>query len=112
MTIAKRIHLYPSRTQKLSSLALKILGGQPPGKIGRRRFFRIRPHGQAVKTPPFHGGNSSSILDGVIFYCFAQLAELADALDLGSSDNSWGFKSLIAHSVKPWNHMVPGLYFA
>ena len=27
----------------------------------------IRPHGQAVKTSPFHGGNSSSNLLGVIF---------------------------------------------
>ena len=27
--------------------------------------YLIGPHGQAVKTPPFHGGNSSSILDGV-----------------------------------------------
>ena len=26
------------------------------------------PHGQAVKTSPFHGGNSSSNLLGVIFY--------------------------------------------
>ena len=25
----------------------------------------IRPHGQAVKTSPFHGGNPSSILGGV-----------------------------------------------
>ena len=68
VTIAKRIHLYPSRTQKLSSLALKILGGQPPGKIGRRRFFRIRPHGQEVKTSPFHGGNPGSIPGGVTIY--------------------------------------------
>ena len=27
---------------------------------------RIRPHGQAVKTSPFHGGNTSSNLVGVI----------------------------------------------
>ena len=26
----------------------------------------IRPHGQAVKTSPFHGGNTSSNLVGVI----------------------------------------------
>ena len=40
--------------------------------------FLIRPHGQAVKTSPFHGGNPSSILGGVtissssyelLFYC-------------------------------------------
>ena len=27
---------------------------------------RKRPHGQAVKTSPFHGGNTSSNLVGVI----------------------------------------------
>ena len=31
--IAARVHLFPSRTQKLSSLALTILGGRLPGKI-------------------------------------------------------------------------------
>ena len=64
VTIAERLHLFPSRTQKLSSLALKILGGKLPGKLGRRRFF-LRPHGQAVKTSPFHGGNPGSIPGGV-----------------------------------------------
>ena len=39
MTIAKRPHLFPSRTQKLSSLAPMILGGKLPGKVGRCRFF-------------------------------------------------------------------------
>ena len=32
-----RIHLFPFRTQKLSSAVLKILGGKLPGKISRRR---------------------------------------------------------------------------
>ena len=32
--IAARVHLFPSRTQKLSSLAPTILGGRLPGKIG------------------------------------------------------------------------------
>ena len=41
-----------------------ILGGQLPGKVGRRRFL-IWLHGQAVKTPPFHGGNPGSIPGGV-----------------------------------------------
>ena len=57
--IARRIHLFPYRTQKLSSLALMILGGRPPGKVGRCRLFWS--YGQAVKTPPFHGGNPGSI---------------------------------------------------
>ena len=74
VAIAKRIHLYPSRTQKLSSLALKILGGQPPGKLGRRRFF-LRPHGQEVKTSPFHGGNPGSIPGGVTIFMDNQICE-------------------------------------
>ena len=32
--IAVRVHLFPSRTQKLSSFAPTILGGRLPGKIG------------------------------------------------------------------------------
>ena len=35
--IAARVPLFPYRTQKLSSLALKILGGRLPGKISRRQ---------------------------------------------------------------------------
>ncbi len=30
--------------------------------------FILRPHGQAVKTSPFHGGNSGSIPDGVTIF--------------------------------------------
>ena len=45
MTIAGRVHLFPSRTQQLSSLALMILGGRPPGKAGRCRFCKSRPFG-------------------------------------------------------------------
>ena len=35
----------------------------------------VRPHGQAVKTSPFHGGNTGSIPVGVIiqFHCIAML---------------------------------------
>ena len=32
--IVMRVHLFPSRTQKLSSCTLTILGGRLPGKIG------------------------------------------------------------------------------
>ena len=32
--IAMRVHLFPSRTQKLSSFVPTILGGRLPGKIG------------------------------------------------------------------------------
>ena len=42
VTIAERIHLYPSRTQKLSSQTLMILGGRLPGKVGSCRFSKKR----------------------------------------------------------------------
>ena len=58
VTIEKEIHLFPSRTQKLSLSSLMILGVQPPGKGSRSQFQW--PLGQAVKTPPFHGGNRGS----------------------------------------------------
>ena len=85
--MAKRSHLFPFRTQKLSSFTSKILGWRRPGKIDRRRHLNaplaqlveqltlnqwvlgssprwctIRPVGQAVKTPASHAGNTSSIL--------------------------------------------------
>ena len=43
--IAKRIHLFPYRTQKLSSLAAMVLGGRPPGRVARSHviFFYIMP---------------------------------------------------------------------
>ena len=41
-------------------------------------------HGQAVKTPPFHGGNTGSIPVGVteykIFVMYADVAQLAEQL--------------------------------
>ncbi len=87
-----------------------VLGGQLPGRVGRRQFVWL--HGQAVKTPPFHGGNPGSIPGGVTNKCevaqlrdfanikwYARVAELADALDLGSSGRPWGFKSLRAHHI-------------
>ena len=36
--MAVRFHLFPSRTQKLSSPVSKILGWRRPGKIERRRY--------------------------------------------------------------------------
>ena len=39
--IAVRVHPFPFRTRKLSSLALKILGGQLPGKISRCQHFAL-----------------------------------------------------------------------
>ena len=45
---------------------------------------RIWPRGQAVKTSPFHGGNTGSIPVGVteykIFVMYADVAQLAEQL--------------------------------
>ena len=49
VTIAERKHLYPSRTQKLSSPAPMILGGKLPGKVGRCRFIK----GDSLGSPFF-----------------------------------------------------------
>ena len=55
-----------------------ILGGKLPGKVGRCRFL-LRLHGQAVKTPPFHGGNTGSIPVCVTIH--AEVMEQADRAD-------------------------------
>ena len=34
---ASRVHPVPSRTRKLSSTAPMVLGGRPPGRVGRRQ---------------------------------------------------------------------------
>src|ERR1700759_777338 len=41
--IAKGRHLFPFRTEQLSLSAPMVLGGPPPGRVGRRRFFVSQP---------------------------------------------------------------------
>ena len=36
--MATGLHLFPFRTEKLSPSAPMVLGGQPPGRVGRRRI--------------------------------------------------------------------------
>ena len=83
MPITSRFHLFPSRTQKLSSIVPKILGWRRPGKIGRCRPFSftyglfgdrepVRPLGQAAKTTPSHGVIVGSIPAGVTKHLAAQ----------------------------------------
>ena len=43
VTIAVGPHPSPSRTRKLSPPAPMVLGGQPPGRVGRRRDIRTEP---------------------------------------------------------------------
>ena len=47
----------------------------------RRNYKLFRLHGQAVKTSPFHGGNTGSIPVGVIsVIAYADVAQLAEQL--------------------------------
>src|SRR5947209_13651055 len=46
-------HLFPFRTEKLSLPGPMVLGGQPPGRVGRRRLFlRIRAAEAALFRGP------------------------------------------------------------
>ena len=40
--MALRTHLFPYRTQKLSSIASMVLGGRPPGRVDRCRIISIQ----------------------------------------------------------------------
>jgi hypothetical protein len=47
--IARGKHLFPFRTEPLSLSAPMVLGGQPPGRVGRRRsFHESRPRAAFV----------------------------------------------------------------
>ena len=97
VTIAKRIHLYPYRTQKLSSLASKILGWRRPGKIeschlndrGEKEqpslFYPYKTHSPlaqsvehaavnrgVVGSSPTRGARKEEIIrqDGLFFFAF------------------------------------------
>ena len=59
------------------------------GLLVRAQLGELWLHGQAVKTPPFHGGNRGSNplgvtskyhLCGINFYLFADVAQLAEQL--------------------------------
>ena len=50
-------------------------------RVQQGEFFKIWLLGQAVKTSPFHGGNTGSIPVGVICFIFyADVAQLAEQL--------------------------------
>ena len=48
VTIAVGPHPFPSRTRKLRPPAPMVLGGQPPGRVGRRRDSRYRARAVAA----------------------------------------------------------------
>ncbi len=88
MAIARRSHPFPYRTRKLSFSAPMVVRGCSLVRVGRCRAMHPNlglflsnilnewPLGQAVKTPPFHGGNTGSNPVGVtINGGLAQLGE-------------------------------------
>ena len=66
VSMTVRFHLFPFRTQKLSSFVPKIVRWKRRVKIGSRRLF-IWPVGQAVKTEASHAFNIGSIPVRVIY---------------------------------------------
>ena len=61
-----------------SAVNRRVVGSSPTRGV----FLYIRLRGQAVKTSPFHGGNTGSIPVGVImiFSFRADVAQLAEQL--------------------------------
>ena len=53
MAIAAGSHPFPSRTRKLRLPAPMVLGGRPPGRVGRRRIsHNERPQGRSLHFCP------------------------------------------------------------
>ena len=65
--VLKVQNLYSSLAQSVEHAAVNrsVVGSSPTGGVF---YGNIRLHGQAVKTPPFHGGNRGSNPLGVIAY--------------------------------------------
>src|SRR5690242_9805373 len=58
--IAAGVHLFPFRTGKLSPLAPMVLGGQPPGRVGRRRLFPEEPPRAALRLSRRRGASRAT----------------------------------------------------
>src|SRR6059036_2086406 len=58
VVIAAGVHLFPFRTEQLSPPAPMVLGGQPPGRVGRRRIIFER----AARAARFAVWNISSLM--------------------------------------------------
>ena len=74
-----------------------ILGGKLPGKVGRRSFFLKWPHGQEVKTSPFHGGNPGSIPGGVTIKGLHKSSPFSYLCGYGGIGRRAGFRFLWQH---------------
>ena len=60
--------IYASLAQSVEHAAVNrgVVGSSPTWGVERKLEMNIRLLGQAVKTSPFHGGNTGSIPVGVI----------------------------------------------
>src|SRR5262245_66232866 len=56
--IARGKHLFPFRTEPLSLSAPMVLGGQPPGRVGRRRSCSVKLPIRAACQKRRPGGGS------------------------------------------------------
>ena len=72
------LQVYSSIAQSVEHAAVNraVVGSSPTrGAFAYTINVQLRPHGQAVKTSPFHGGNTSSNLVGVIVIKYGDIAK-------------------------------------
>ena len=75
--IARGKHLFPFRTEPLSLSAPMVLGGQPPGRVGRRRSFTKAALGGGFRRsgPPRRGVLALALARGHFLGVSFQLKE-------------------------------------
>src|SRR3954470_22826514 len=68
VAIAAEPHPFPFRTRKLSPPAPMVLGGRPPGRVGRRRIFSREeaPSGASSRVYPERAGANAEARPGVM----------------------------------------------
>jgi hypothetical protein len=104
--IARGKHLFPFRTEQLSLSAPMVLGGQPPGRVGRRRFlprkaafgrlFGVLGYGRRTK------GRSLARRRGLVRFGEAgrrRVSQLGDVLPTGSRPYSPSVAKSISRST-------------
>src|SRR5207247_4938146 len=94
VAIARGKHLFPFRTEPLSPSAPMVLGGQLPGRVGRRRSLTH----QAALGRPFAFLDSESRNGGL-----RRLAEAPGALPArGSASVGFAAQRHTSRSRRPW----------
>ena len=93
VSMTVRFHLFPFRTQKLSSLVPKIVGWRRPVKIGRCRLL-------------YKAASGPSLGPGPEFALYAPLAQLVEQLTLNQwvlgSSPRWCTKRKPLRRIPPW----------